>query len=104
MTKNVLQVRMPEQLAEAIEGLVKQGLYKNRSEVVIDAVRHFFGTEKKSTIAVLIERQLMGISEQTGYSKEELDELWDTVRQSEAWKERFGERADEVMATLRKRR
>lgn len=44
------------------------------------------------------------VSEQTGYSKQELDELWDTVRQGEAWKERFGERADEVMATLRKRR
>jgi len=33
-----------------------------------------------------------------------LDELWDKVRQGEAWKERFGESADEVMATLRKRR
>ena len=104
MTKNVLQIRMPEKLAAAIEGLVKQGLYKNRSEVVIDAVRHFLGTEKKSSIAVLIERQLMGKSEHTGYSKKELDELWDTVRQDEAWKERFGKRADEVMATLRKRR
>jgi Arc/MetJ-type ribon-helix-helix transcriptional regulator len=58
MTKNVIQIRMPEKLAEDIEGLVKKGL----------------------------------------------DELWDKVRQGEAWKERFGESADEVMATLRKRR
>ena len=47
MTKNVIQIRMPEKLADAIEGLVKKGLYKNRSEVVIDAVRHFLGSEKR---------------------------------------------------------
>ena len=34
---------MPERLAKDIERLVKKGLYKNRTEVVIDAVRHFFG-------------------------------------------------------------
>jgi Arc/MetJ-type ribon-helix-helix transcriptional regulator len=34
MTKNVIQIRMPEKLADAIQGLVKKGLYKNRSEVI----------------------------------------------------------------------
>jgi Arc/MetJ-type ribon-helix-helix transcriptional regulator len=101
MTKNVIQIRMPEKLAEAIEGLVKKGLYKNKSEVVIDAVRHFLGSEKKSSIALLIEQQLMGKNEKTSYSKEELEALWDKVRKGEAWKKRFGESADEVMATLR---
>lgn len=43
-------------------------------------------------------------SEHTGYSNRELDALWAKVRQGQAWKERFGERADEVMATLRTRR
>ncbi len=28
MTKNVIQIRMPEKLAEDIEELVKKGLYK----------------------------------------------------------------------------
>jgi len=104
MTKNVIQIRMPEKLAEDIEELVKKGLYKNRSEVIIDAVRHFLGSEKKSSIALIIERQLMGKSEKTSYSKNELEDLWDKVRKGEAWKKRFGESADEVMATLRKRR
>jgi len=104
MTKNVIQIRMPEKLAEDIEELVKKGLYKNRSEVVIDAVRHFLGSEKKSNIALIIERQLMGKSEKTSYSKNELEDLWDKVRKGEAWKKRFEESADEVMATLRKRR
>lgn len=101
MTKNVIQMRMPEKLAADIERLVKKGLYKNRSEVVIDAVRHFLGSERKSDVALLIEGQLIGKSERTGYSKKEMDELWDKVRQGEAWKKRFGESADEVMATLR---
>lgn len=104
MTKNVIQIRMPERLAKDINELVKRGLYKNRTEVVIDAVRHFLGSEKKSDIVLLIERQLMGKSEKTGYSKKELDELWEKVKMSDAWKERFGEGVDEVMATLRKRR
>ena len=104
MTKNVIQIRMPEKLAKDINELVKRGLYKNRTEVVIDAVRHFLGSEKKSDIVLLIERQLMGKSEKTGYSKKELDELWEKVKMSDAWKERFRESVDEVMATLRKRR
>lgn len=104
MTKNVLQIRMPKKLAEDIEGLVKKGLYKNRSEVVIDAVRHFLGSEKKSNIALLIEQQLIGKREKPRYSKKEMDELWEKLRKGEAWKERFGRSPDEVMATLRERR
>ena len=78
--------------------------YRHIWDEVMDAIRHFLGSEKKSGVALLIERQLMGKSEKPGYSKKELDELWDKVRQGEAWKERFGKSADEVMATLRKRR
>jgi len=48
MTKNVIQIRMPEKLAEDIEELVKKGLYKNRSEVVIDAVRHFWEVKRRA--------------------------------------------------------
>jgi Arc/MetJ-type ribon-helix-helix transcriptional regulator len=104
MTKNVLQIRMPKKLLQDVEELVKKGLYKNRSEVIIDAVRHFLGSEKKSDIAYFIKKQIIGKSEKTGYSVEEIEELWRKVRQREEWKKRFGENADEVMATLRKRK
>ncbi len=104
MAKNVIQIRMPEKLAKDINELVKRGLYKNRTEVVIDAVRHFLGSEKKSDIALLIEQQLIGKSEKQSYSKKELDGLWEKLRKGEEWKKRFGESADEVMATLRARR
>jgi len=104
MTKNVIQIRMPEKLAKDINELVKRGLYKNRSEVVIDAVRHFLGSEKKSDIALLIEQQLIGKGEKPSYSEKELDVLWEKLRKGVEWKKRFGESADEVMATLRARR
>lgn len=101
MTKNVIQIRMPEKLAIDINELVKKGLYKNRTEVVIDAVRHFLGSEKKSDIAMLIEQQLIGKREKQSYSEKELDELWNKIRKGEEWKKRFGKSTDEVMATLR---
>jgi Arc/MetJ-type ribon-helix-helix transcriptional regulator len=104
MTKNVIQIRMPERLAREIEGLVSRGLYKNKSEVVIDAVRHFLGSREKSDIALFIEGQLIGKAEKTVYSKKELDELWDKVRKGDEWKKRFGDSADEVMSTLRTKR
>jgi|GEM_PF-6633055 len=47
MTKNVIQVRMPRWLIEGIEKLVRGGVYKNRGEVVVDAVRHFLGGNQK---------------------------------------------------------
>lgn len=103
MTQNVVQIRMPQKLATGIERLVEEGFYKNRSEVVIDAVRHFLGSERKSNVALQIEEHLIGKSRRAGYSKEELDGLWAKVRQGEEWKRRFGKGADEVMITLRSR-
>ena len=104
MTKNVIQIRMPKKLAEHINELVEEGFYKNRSEVVIDAVRHFLGRDKKSEIACVIEAQLIGKSEKAGYTEKELDELWKKLRKGEEWKKRFGGSPEEVMATLRVRR
>lgn len=101
MTQNVIQVQMPEKLAVDIQRLVKKGLYKNRSEVVIDAVRHFLGGTRTGNIASQIEERLIGKTEDISYNKEEMDELWERVRQGRQWKKRFGGSADEVMTTLR---
>ena len=104
MTSNVIQIRMPKKLAEDIAELVEEGFYKNRSEVIIDAVRHFLGSDKKSDIACFIEGQLIGKSERASYSEKELDELWKKLRKGEEWKKRFGESPEEVMTVLRVRR
>jgi len=103
MTQNIVQIRMPQKLATGIERLVEEGFYKNQSEVVIDAVRHFLGSERKSNVALQIEEHLIGKNKRTGYSKKEMEGLWAKVRKDKEWKRRFGVDADEVMITLRSR-
>jgi Arc/MetJ-type ribon-helix-helix transcriptional regulator len=72
---------MPEKLAFDIQRLVKKGLYKNRSEVVIDAIRHFLGGNRTGDIASHLEERLIGKTEGISYNKEEMDWLWARVRQ-----------------------
>jgi Arc/MetJ-type ribon-helix-helix transcriptional regulator len=52
MTTNVVQIRMPSLLLKNINDLVKKGFYKNKSEAIIDAVRHFVGFTCLSAISV----------------------------------------------------
>jgi Arc/MetJ-type ribon-helix-helix transcriptional regulator len=105
MTTNVVQIRMPAVLLKNIEDLVKKGFYKNKSEAIIDAVRHFVGFgQTKSDIAMFIREELHGRQIRHGYSKEEFDTIWEKVRLGNDWKERFGTDADSVMKELRRRR
>jgi Arc/MetJ-type ribon-helix-helix transcriptional regulator len=105
MTTNAVQIRMPSVLLKNIEDLVKQGFYKNKSEAIIDAVRHFVGFgQAKSDIAIFIREEMHGRKIKRGYSKKEFDTIWEKVRLGQDWKERFGTDADSVMKELRRRR
>jgi Arc/MetJ-type ribon-helix-helix transcriptional regulator len=105
MTTNAVQIRMPSVLLKNIEDLVKQGYYKNKSEAIIDAVRHFVGFgEKKSDVAIFIKEELQGRQIKRGYSKKEFETIWEKVRLEPDWKERFGTDADSVMKELRRRK
>ncbi|MDO8726379.1 MAG: hypothetical protein Q7J35_09965 [Candidatus Methanoperedens sp.] len=102
MTTNAVQIRMPSVLLKNIEDLVKQGFYKNKSEAIIDAVRHFVGFgETKSDIAIFIREELHGRKIKRDYSKKDFDAIWEKVRHEHDWKERFGTNADSVMKGLR---
>ena len=104
MTTNAVQIRMPSVLLKSIEDLVKQGFYKNKSEAIIDAVRHFVGFgQTKSDIVIFIKEELYGRQKRRGYSKKEFDIIWEKVRLEHDWKERFGTDADSVMKELRRR-
>ncbi len=104
MTTDVVQVRMPSVLLKNVEDLVKKGFYKNKSEVIIDAVRHFMGLEQaESDVAQFIREELHGRHVKRGYAARELDALWEKIRQGKDWKERFGKDAENVMAELRGR-
>jgi Arc/MetJ-type ribon-helix-helix transcriptional regulator len=105
MTTNAVQIRMPVVLLKNIEELVKQGFYKNKSEAIIDAVRHFVGFgQTKSDVATFIREELHGRKMKRGYSLQEFESLWEKVRLERDWKERFGTDADSVMKELRRRR
>ncbi len=105
MTTNAVQIRMPSVLLKSIENLVKEGYYKNKSEAIIDAVRHFVGFEQpKSDIAVFIREEMHGRKIKRDYSKKEFDAIWEKVRLGQDWKERFGTDADSVMQKIRRRR
>jgi len=105
MTTNAVQIRMPAVLLKSIEELVKQGFYKNKSEAIIDAVRHFVGFGKpKSDIAIFIRDEMHGRQIKHDYSKKELDAIWEKIRLGKEWKERFGTDADSVMEELRRSR
>jgi len=104
MTTDAVQIRMPSVLLKHIEDLVKQGFYKNISEAIIDAVRHFVGFgQTKSDIAIFIREELHGRKIRRDYSKKDLDAIWEKVRLGTDWKGRFGTDADSVMKELRRR-
>lgn len=104
MTTNVVQVRMPSVLLKNIEDLVKKGFYKNKSEAIIDAVRHFVGIRQgESDVSRFIKEELQERIVKRGYSAKELDSLWEKIRHGKEWKKRFGTDAESVMAQLRRR-
>jgi Arc/MetJ-type ribon-helix-helix transcriptional regulator len=104
MTTNVVQVRMPSAITRNIEELVKKGFYKNKSEVIIDAVRHFVGMKQtEGDVAHFIRDELHGRDVKSGYSATELEALWEKIREGKEWKERYGTSAESVMAELRGR-
>ncbi len=96
---------MPSVLLKSIDDLVKKGFYKNKSEAIIDAVRHFVGFgHAKSDIAIFIREEMHGRQIRRNYSKKEFNAIWEKVRLGQDWKERFGTDADSAMQELRRRR
>ena len=104
MTTNVVQVRMPSAILNNVEELVKKGFYKNKNEVIIDAVRHFVGMKQtENDVAIFIRNEMHGKDVNHGYSAKELDALWGKIRTGKEWKKRHGTNAESVMAELREK-
>ena len=104
MTTNVVQIRMPPAILKNIEDLVKKGYYKNKSEVIIDAVRHFVGIKQaENDVSLFIREELQGRQVKRGYSVKDIDDLWEKIRKGGEWRERFWTNAESLMKELRKR-
>jgi Arc/MetJ-type ribon-helix-helix transcriptional regulator len=50
MVMDTLQIRLSHGLVELIDGLVKEGIYANRSDAIRDAVRRFVWEKQVGTI------------------------------------------------------
>jgi Arc/MetJ-type ribon-helix-helix transcriptional regulator len=95
---------MPSAITRNVEELVKKGFYKNKSEVIIDAVRHFVGMKQtESDVAQFIREELHGRDVKRGYSAKELNAIWEKIRSGKEWKKRYGTSAESIMAELRGR-
>lgn len=95
---------MPRKIVEMIDSLIQQGYFKNRSEALIDAARHFVvSMNPPSEIGSFVRDWLRKRVPRRKVNKEELDYLWRKVQASTEWQERYGKTPEEVMATLRGR-
>ncbi|MHA2497405.1 MAG: ribbon-helix-helix protein, CopG family [Candidatus Hodarchaeales archaeon] len=105
VTTDVIQARVPSRLIEELDSLVEAGYYKNRSEAIVDALRHFIGTqESQSEIGKTIRLHLRG--HQKPLESVQLEEL-EAIAKKLTWnselRARFGTSLEETMRALRGR-
>lgn len=101
---HMIQIRVPEDFLKKIDSLIEKGLYRSRSEVILDATRRFL--EKSMPASFLesfIEKYLAGKVERTPEAKERIDKLFGKLRTDTAWKKRLGETPEEIIDRLRRR-
>ncbi len=48
--ETVLKVKIPHGLEESMDILLKEGIYSNKNEIVVDAIRRLIDTELKEQI------------------------------------------------------
>lgn len=100
----MIQVRVPEHFLKRIDYLIEKGLYRSRSEVILDATRRFLEKSMPpSYLESFIEKYLAGKVARTTEAKERIDKLFEKMRMDTAWKKRFGETPEEIMDRLRRR-
>ena len=100
----LVQLRVPEELIRRIDKLVGEGLYRSRSEVIVDATRRFLErTAPSSPLELFIDSYLLGEPKPTNSSELALKQLFEKLRKDPRWRVRFGNTPDEVMRRLRSR-
>lgn len=104
MGTHLIQIRVPEEILRRIDRYVQQGMYRSRTEVILDATRRFLERSAPSSpLELFIEKYLGGKLKPTAEASERLDRIFDKLRSDEAWSEHFGRSPEEVMRRLRSR-
>ena len=97
----MLQVKVPERVVLELDKLVESGLFRTRSEAVVEGIRRLIATYSLlDAPALFVERYLSGSRIEEDFPEPELDEEEAMRRLTE----RFGTaNADEVLRKMRMR-
>jgi len=100
----LVQLRVPEELLRRIDRFVSEGLYKSRSEVIVDATRRFLErSAPTSPLETFIESYLTGRVEPSKGAQESLEGMFEKLRKDLSWRTHFGDTPEKVMERLRSR-
>jgi len=99
-----VQVRVPEEFLRKIDRLIETGIYRSRSEVILDATRRLVERSMPpSPLELFVEKYLAGKIEPSREAEEVVSKLFEKVRADAEWRKSFGETPEEVMERLRRR-
>jgi len=100
----LVQLRVPEELLRRVDRFVSEGLYRSRSEVIVDATRRFIERSAPSSpFEEFIRAYLTGKLEPSKRAEESLQILFEKLRKNRSWQTYFGDAPEEVMERLRRR-
>jgi Arc/MetJ-type ribon-helix-helix transcriptional regulator len=99
-----VQVRVPEEFLRKIDRLIETGIYRSRSDVILDATRRLLERSMPpSPLELFVEKYLAGKVEPSREAEDVVTKLFEKVRVDAKWRKSFGETPDEVMDRLRRR-
>jgi Arc/MetJ-type ribon-helix-helix transcriptional regulator len=105
MTKaRLVQLRVPEEIIRRIDRFVAEGLYRSRSEVIVDATRRFLEKSAPSTaIEQFIDSYMAGTLKPSENATENIRKLFEKLRKDPSWRVQYGNTPEEVIRKLRSR-
>ncbi len=100
----LVQLRVPEELMRRIDKFVSEGLYRSRTEVIVDATRRFLErSAPTSPVELLIDSYMHGALKASEEGEKDLEEIFEKLRSDSGWRAQFGDTPEEVMRRLRSR-
>lgn len=100
----LVQLRVPDELVRRIDRFVAEGLYRSRSEVIVDATRRFIERAAPSSpLEAFIGSYMTGALKPSKEASSILNHMFDKMRKNPTWRSHFGNSPEEVMRKLRSR-
>lgn len=100
----LVQLRVPEELVRRIDRFVAEGLYRSRSEVIVDATRRFLErSTPSSALESFIDSYMAGTLKPSKEAPESLMQIFQKLRKDPGWRAQFGDTPEELMRKLRSR-